>query len=102
MRMSHFFIPTLKEAPKDAVLKSHIYMIRGGFIHQIGSGIYNFLPLGTIVLNKIKSIIGAHIAGLVANVVLNFSISPSASSLVLALGMSFRKAFSVRGFGFGL
>lgn len=57
MRMSHFFIPTLKEAPKDAVLKSHIYMIRGGFIHQIGSGIYNFLPLGTIVLNKIKSII---------------------------------------------
>lgn len=57
MRMSKFFTPTLKEVPKDAVLKSHIYLMRGGFIHQIGSGIYNFLPLGKIVVDKIKMIV---------------------------------------------
>ncbi|STQ87186.1 proline--tRNA ligase [Helicobacter muridarum] len=57
MRFSRLFAPTIKEIPKDAVLKSHIYLLRAGFIHQIGSGIYNFLPLGHIVLNKIKTII---------------------------------------------
>lgn len=57
MRFSKFFAPTLKEAPKDAVLKSHIYLLRAGFIHQIGSGIYNFLPLGKIVVDKIKAIV---------------------------------------------
>ncbi len=57
MRFSKLFAPTLKEVPKDAVLKSHIYLLRGGFIHQIGSGIYNFLPLGKIVMDKIKSVV---------------------------------------------
>ena len=57
MRFSKFFAPTLKEAPKDAVLKSHIYLLRAGFIHQIGSGIYNFLPLGKIIVDKIKAIV---------------------------------------------
>ncbi|PZT48555.1 proline--tRNA ligase [Helicobacter valdiviensis] len=57
MRFSKFFIHTLKEAPKDATLKSHEYLVRGGFIEQIGSGIYNFLPLGKRVLDKIKTII---------------------------------------------
>lgn len=57
MRFSKFFAPTLKEVPKDAVLKSHIYLLRAGFIHQIGSGIYNFLPLGKIIVDKIKAIV---------------------------------------------
>ena len=57
MRFSKIFLPTTKEAPKDAVLPSHIYLIRGGFISQIGSGIYNFLPLGKIVLDKIRAIV---------------------------------------------
>ncbi|MDE5602773.1 MAG: proline--tRNA ligase, partial [Helicobacter sp.] len=57
MRFSKFFAPTLKESPKDAFLKSHEYLIRGGFIQQIGSGIYNFLPLGFRVLENIKAII---------------------------------------------
>lgn len=57
MRFSQFFIPTTKETPKDAVLKSHQYLIRGGYIHQVGSGIYNFLPLGKRVLDKISKII---------------------------------------------
>ncbi|MDR1008560.1 MAG: proline--tRNA ligase [Campylobacteraceae bacterium] len=57
MRFSKLFAPTTKEAPKDALLPSHIFLIRGGFISQTGSGLYNFLPLGKIVLDKIKDII---------------------------------------------
>ena len=57
MRFSQFFIPTTKEAPRDAILKSHQYLARAGYIHQIGSGIYNFLPLGKRVLDKITTII---------------------------------------------
>ncbi len=57
MRFSKLFIPTFKESPKDVVLKSHEYLIRGGFIQQIGSGIYNFLPLGKRVLDKVRQIV---------------------------------------------
>ena len=57
MRFSNLFAPTTKDAPKDAILPSHIYLVRGGFISQIGSGIYNFMPLGKIVLDKIRAIV---------------------------------------------
>ncbi len=57
MRFSKFYIPTLKEAPKDALLPSHQLLIRAGFIQQIGSGLYNFLPLGKRVLRKIENIV---------------------------------------------
>ncbi len=57
MKLSELFAPTLKDAPKDALLPSHIYLSRGGFISQIGSGVYNFLPLGKMVLDKIRAII---------------------------------------------
>jgi len=56
VRFSKSFIHTLKEAPKDASLPSHKYLVRAGFISQVASGIYNFLPLGKIVLEKIKKI----------------------------------------------
>ncbi len=57
MRFSKLFVPTTKEAPKDATLPSHKYLVRGGFITQSGSGLYNFLPLGKIVLDKIRDIV---------------------------------------------
>ncbi len=57
MRLSRAFVPTSKETPKDAVLPSHIFLVRGGFITQVASGIYNFLPLGKRVLDKIRAII---------------------------------------------
>ncbi|PAF53335.1 proline--tRNA ligase [Helicobacter sp. 13S00482-2] len=57
MLFSKVFIPTTKETPKDAVLKSHQFLVQGGYIHQIGSGIYNFLPLGKKVLDKISKVI---------------------------------------------
>ena len=57
MRRSRAFIPTTKEVPSDATLPSHQFLIRGGFINQQGAGLYNFLPLGKIVLEKIRAIV---------------------------------------------
>lgn len=57
MRFSRLYVPTTKEAPKDAVLASHIYLSRAGFISQVASGLYNYLPLGKRVLKKIETII---------------------------------------------
>jgi len=51
-------IPTTKETPNDATLASHIYLIRGGFIQSVGgSGLYNFLPLGKKVLDKVRAVV---------------------------------------------
>ncbi len=57
MKFSKMLIPTTKEIPNDAVLPSHIYLIRGGFIQAVSSGLYNFLPLGKRVLDRIRSIV---------------------------------------------
>jgi len=57
MRFSQSFIYTSKNAPSDAVLPSHIYLVRGGFIQGIGAGLYNFLPLGKKVLDKVRAIV---------------------------------------------
>lgn len=57
MRLSKAFIPTLKEVPSDAVITSHILMIRSGMIRMLSAGIYSFLPLGYKVMKKITEII---------------------------------------------
>ncbi|MCT7551739.1 proline--tRNA ligase [Aliarcobacter butzleri] len=57
MKFSKMFIPTTKETPNDATLSSHQYLVRGGFIAQTGAGIYDFMPLGKIVLEKIRAIV---------------------------------------------
>ena len=57
MKFSKLYVPTLKEAPKDASLPSHKFLLRAGFIEQVGSGLYNFLPLGKIVFDKIKNVV---------------------------------------------
>ncbi len=57
MRFSKAFIPTSKEAPSEAVLVSHILLWRAGFVSQVASGLYNYLPLGKRVLRKIENII---------------------------------------------
>ncbi len=57
MRFSQAFIPTLKEAPKDATTASHTLLLRGGYVRMIGAGIYEFLPLGLRVLHKIGNIV---------------------------------------------
>lgn len=57
MKFSKLYAPTTKDAPKDATLPSHQYLVRGGFISQVGSGLYNFLPMGKIVFDKIKNVV---------------------------------------------
>lgn len=57
MRMSKMFLPTLKEVPSDAEIKSHQLMIRSGMIKQMSSGVYNQLPIGLRTFNKVSQII---------------------------------------------
>ena len=58
MRFSRLLIPTTKETPSDATLPSHIYLIKGGFIQSVGgSGLYNFLPLGKKILDKVRAVV---------------------------------------------
>ena len=56
MLLTRFFLPVLKENPKEAEIISHTYMLRAGMIQQSASGIYSWLPLGKIVLEKITEI----------------------------------------------
>src|SRR5713101_7212302 len=57
MRLSRYFLPILRETPKEAEIASHRLMLRAGMVRQEASGIYAFLPLGLRVLNKICSIV---------------------------------------------
>ncbi|MBK9083071.1 MAG: proline--tRNA ligase [Rhizobiales bacterium] len=57
MRLSRYFLPILKENPKEAEIVSHRLMLRAGMIRQESAGIYAWLPLGLKVLNKINGIV---------------------------------------------
>ncbi|WP_455474823.1 proline--tRNA ligase [Bartonella sp. B30(2025)] len=57
MRLSRYFLPILKENPKDAEIVSHRLMLRAGMVRQQTSGIYSWLPLGKKVLDKVCKII---------------------------------------------
>src|ERR1700742_1287758 len=56
-RWSKLFVPTLREAPADAEVASHKFLLRAGYIRQLGAGIYNYLFLGQRSLNKIMAIV---------------------------------------------
>ncbi len=57
MRLSEFFLPTLKETPAEAQIVSHRLMLRAGMVRQSSAGIYCWLPLGLRVLNRIEAIV---------------------------------------------
>jgi prolyl-tRNA synthetase len=57
MRLSKTLVPTLKEAPAEAEVPSHIFMVRGGYLRKVAAGIYSFLPLGWRVVQKIAHIV---------------------------------------------
>ncbi len=57
MKLSRYYVPTLKEVPSDAVIPSHVLMIRAGLIRMVSAGIYSFLPMGYKVVKKIVEII---------------------------------------------
>jgi len=56
-RWSKLFIPTLREAPADAEVASHKFLVRAGFIRQLGAGIYSYLFLGQRSINKVIAIV---------------------------------------------
>src|ERR1700739_763395 len=56
-RWSKLFVPTLREAPTDAEVASHKFLLRAGYIRQLGAGIYNYLFLGQRSFNKIIAIV---------------------------------------------
>ena len=57
MRLSRYFLPTLREPPREAEIVSHRLMLRAGMMRQEAAGIYAFLPLGLKVLRKIEQIV---------------------------------------------
>ena len=58
-RWSQLFIPTLREAPADAEVASHKFLVRAGYIRQLSAGIYSYLLLGQRSMNKIMNIVRA-------------------------------------------
>lgn len=57
MRVSQFFISTIKEAPNEAELPSHRLMLRAGYIRKLASGLYTWMPLGLRVLRKVENVV---------------------------------------------
>ncbi len=57
MKISQLLVKTLRENPAGAEMPSHIYLLRGGYIKQLASGLYSVLPLGKRILNRIETII---------------------------------------------
>lgn len=57
MRVSKMLLPTLREVPSDAEIKSHQLMMRAGYIRKLATGIYSYLPLGIRTLHKVENII---------------------------------------------
>jgi prolyl-tRNA synthetase len=57
MRLSRYFLPALRETPKEAEIVSHQLMLRAGLVRQASAGIYSWLPLGLRVLKKIEEIV---------------------------------------------
>ena len=57
MKWSHYFLPTLREDPKDAQALSHKLMVRAGLIRRLGSGAYSYLPFGLRALQKASQIV---------------------------------------------
>ena len=57
MRLSSYFLPTLKEDPAEAQIVSHRLMLRAGMVRQASAGIYSWLPMGLRVLRNVERIV---------------------------------------------
>ena len=77
MRLSQYFLPTLKETPAEAQIASHRLMLRAGMIRQSSAGIYSWLPLGFRVLKNIERIVREEMDGTGAQEVLMPTIQPA-------------------------
>jgi len=77
MRLSHFFLNTLKESPNDAEIISHRLMLRAGMIHKLASGLYTWLPMGLRVLRKVEAIVREEMNRIHAQEILMPVVQPS-------------------------
>lgn len=77
MRQSVLFAATLREAPADAEIASHQWLLRAGFIRQLAAGIYTYLPLGRKVLYNIERIVREEIDGTGAQEILMPALQPA-------------------------
>ncbi len=82
MRLTHFFLPTLKDTPIDTVVTSHRLMLRSGMIRQLTSGVYSSLPLGLRVFRKVENIIRDEMDAIGGNEFLLPALSPVELSLI--------------------
>ena len=76
-RASQLFLPTLREPPADAEAASHKLLVRGGFIRQVGAGLWSFLPLGWRVHMRIEQIIREEIDGIGGQEMLAPTLTPA-------------------------
>ena len=76
MKATKMLIPTLKEAPNEAIISSHILLIRAGMIRKLVAGVYNFMPLGLRVLHKVENIIREEMDESGAQEILSSAIQP--------------------------
>ena len=76
MKQSLLFVPTLKDAPKDADVKSHKLLTRAGLIKQVAAGVYTYLPLGYKVIRKIEDIIREELENIGASELLMPALQP--------------------------
>ena len=77
MLLSRFFLPILKENPKEAQIASHILMLRAGLCQQSTSGIYSWLPLGKLILDQITNICRNEMLDAGANEILMPTLQPA-------------------------
>ena len=76
MRASRMLISTLKEAPNEAIISSHVLLIRAGMIRKLVAGVYNYLPLGLRTLNKVEKVIREEMDNAGALEILSSAIQP--------------------------
>ena len=81
MRLSQYFLPTLRETPKEAEIVSHRLMLRAGLIRQQAAGIYSWLPIGERVLARIGQIVREEQDRSGASEILMPTMQPAAQSL---------------------
>src|SRR5215216_552056 len=76
-RASQLFLPTLREPPADAEAASHRLLVRGGFIRQVGAGLWTYLPLGWRVHTKVEEIIREEMDGIGCQEMLGPTLTPA-------------------------
>ena len=76
MKASKMLIATLKEAPNEAIISSHVLLIRAGMIRKLVAGVYNYLPLGLRTLNKVEKVIREEMDASGAQEILSSAIQP--------------------------